>query len=233
MNKEQIWILALSLTFILIFQPENGIAQSLTGTTGLITIPTAEMPRDGEISFGLNLINKKYLVLFDSNKEYHGMANFMTLGYLPFLEISARLTRLLNHPQPQALGDRMVSVRLRLFKENEFFPSIVLGLHDPVGNKHFNASYLVASKNFRPSHTTMDFHLGYGVEWIEAAQHQFIGLFGGISLSPTPFIALMLEHDSEKFNCGMRMSILDHVEILLAFLNFDTFSGGISYKFRL
>jgi len=43
----------------------------------------------------------------------------------------------------------------------------------------------------------------------------------------------MLEHDAEKFNCGMRMSMLDHLELLVAFLKFDTFSGGISYKFRL
>jgi len=236
------WILALSLTFILIFQCEHGITQSLTGTTGLVTIPTAEMPKDGEISFGTNWLNKKYLVLFDSNREYHGMVNFMTLGYLPFLEISLRLTRHLNFPASQAIGDRMPSVRLRLFKENEFFPSVVLGAHDFMAvfgglgrSNNFNVLYLATSKTFRLDSfvNRIEFHLGYGTDWIKARHHQFVGLFGGVSLSPSPFIALMLEHDAEKFNCGMRISVLDHVEVLVAFLNLDTFSSGISYKFSL
>lgn len=229
----QKWILV-SIMFIGVFQVEHGIAQSLTGTTGLLTIPTAEMLEDGEISFGMSLINKKYLVLFDQNKGYHGMANYVTLGYLPFLEISARLTRLLDYSEPQALGDRMASIRLRLLEENGFFPSVVLGAHSLLGaSRYFNASYLVASKSFRRSHQTkMGIHLGYGVGWIEAKSHQFVGLFGGVSLSPRPFITLMLEHDAEKFNWGMRLSLLGPLELLVVLLNFDTFSGGISYKFQ-
>jgi len=235
------WVLLFNIALILLFQSRAGIAQSLTGTTGLITIPTAEIPKDREISFGTSWLNKKYFVLYDYYQEYHGMANFITLGYLPFLEISARLTRILDSPRPQSIGDRMVIVRLSPFKENAFFPSVVLGAHDFVWqirekpSNNFNALYLVASKNFRFESfvNSIGFHLGYGTDWREARHHQFVGLFGGISLSPSPFIALMLEHDTEKFNCGMRMSILDHLEILVALLNFDTLSGGISYKFKL
>jgi len=159
------WVLVFSITLILLFQPENGIAQSLTGPTGLVTIPTAEMPKDGEISFGLNYYHKKYFVYGDN---YHAIAGIITLGYLPFLEISPRLSRPLNFPGEQGLGDRVVCIRLRLFKENAFFPSFVLGIHNPVGNSHFNASYLVSSKSLRLSNYKIGLHLGYGVDWLES-----------------------------------------------------------------
>lgn len=226
------WISVFCL-FCLTVGSQDVTAQSLslTGTTGLVTIPTAEMPEDGEISFGLSWLNKKQFVY--GSRDYHGMAQFITLGYLPFLEISARLSRHLNYPEPQALGDRMVSVRLRLVKENRFFPSVVSGIHDPIGTKLFNALYLAASKSFRVFHTTTAVHLGYASNRIEARQYQFVGLFGGVSVSPSPFVTLMLEHDAEKFNFGLQMSILDHVELLAAFLNFDAFSAAMSYKLRL
>lgn len=229
MNKEKKWILVFGIALILlIFQSGDGIAQSLTGTTGLVTIPTAEMPKDGEISFGLNWSNRKSFL--NSTKNYSG---FISLGYLPFIEISGRLTRCLNLPKEMGIGDRMASIRLRPFIENAFFPSVVLGVHDLVGTRTFHASYLAISKSFCPSGIGMNIHLGYGVDWIEADRHQFVGLFGGISLSPKEFITLMLEYDAEKFNCGVRLFILNHLELLVALLDFDTFSGGIRYKFQL
>jgi len=229
MNKKK-WLLTFGIILILLFQSANGITNSLTGPTGLITIPTAEMSEDGEISFGLNLINKYFVY----RSYYNTIIGSITLGYLPFLEITPRLTIPLDIPELRGFGDRIICIRLRPFKENGFFPSIVLGVHDPVGiTNQFNASYLVASKSFHLFRTTMDFHLGYGVDWIEAERYQFVGLFGGISLSPKPFIAFMLEHDAEQFNCGMQISVLNHIELLVAFLNFDTFSGGISCKFKL
>ena len=126
-----------------------------------------------------------------------------------------------------------MTIRLRLFSEGEIAPSVVLGLQDPLGNRYSNASYLVASRRLRPYQIDMSLHLGCGVDWIEAEKHQFVGLFGGISLSPKPFLAFMLEHDSDRFNCGMRISIFNRMEVLLAFLDFDTLSGGMSYKFSI
>jgi len=225
--------LVFSIVIILLLWSGVANSSSLTGTTGLLFIPTAEMPEDGEISFGLNLLNKKYLSYGDN--QYHGLANYVSLGYLPFLEVSLRLTRSIGSPEPQALGDRTICIRLRLFKEGRLLPSIVWGLHDPIGTRYFNALYLVGSKNSRLSDTIkIGFHLGYGVDWMKPRHPpQFVGLFGGVSLSTTSFITFMFEHDAEKFNCGIQMSIFDRVGLLLALLNFDSFSGGASYKFRL
>ena len=121
----------------------------------------------------------------------------------------------------QAIGDRMISVRLRPLKESRFFPAFALGAHDfarvtgtAIPTNNFNALYLSASKGFglRPVIDRIDFHLGYGTDWLEAKNHQFVGLFGGVSISPRPFIAFMLEYDAERINCGLQISILDFVQ---------------------
>jgi hypothetical protein len=233
-------ILSLTVVLALLSQPENSVAQSLTGTSGLITIPTAEILKDGEVSFGANFMNKEYFA-YGFNK-YHGLANFVTMGYLPFFEISLRLTRKLDYPEPQAIGDRMISVRLRPLKESRFLPAFVLGAHDfarvtgtAIPTNHFNALYLSASKGFglRPVIDRIEFHIGYGTDWIEAVDHQFAGPFGGISISPRPFIRFMLEHDAEKLNCGLRISILDHIDFLAALIDLKVISGGTSFRFRL
>ncbi len=233
-------ILLLTLVLALLSHSQNGSAQSLTGTSGLITIPTAEILKDGEVSFGANFINKEYFAYGFNN--YHGLSNFATIGYLPFLEISFRLTRRLDYPEPQAIGDRMISVRLRPLKESRFFPALVLGAHDfarvtgtAIPTNNFNALYLSASKGFGLRHVIhrVDFHLGYGTDRIEALDHQFVGPFGGISISPRPFLRFMLEHDAEKLNCGLRISILDHIDFLAALIDFKVISGGTSFRFRL
>ena len=135
----------------------------------------------------------------------------------------------------------MPSVRFGLLKENEFLPSMVLGAHDFMwafgGTQaiHFNALYMVASKHLHLDTflCKIGIHLGYGTDWMKAAHHEFVGLFAGVSLCPSKYIAFMFEHDAEKFNGGLRITVLDHVQLLVAFLDFDTFFAGLSYRFFL
>jgi len=233
-------LLLISFLFIIIFQTNSNACQSLAGNTGLITIPTAEMLGHGSIYFGTSWFNKKYFNY--ANNNYDGMANFVTMGYLPFVEISLRLTRKLDFPQPQALGDRMIIVRVRPIKESKYLPSIVFGAHDFVWSvvsglqtNNFNALYLVASKgiSIEPFINKAEFHLGYGLDWLKARDREFVGLFGGVSLSPKPFINFSLEYDSDKINGGLQISVFDHLHIMITLLNFDSISGGLGYKFKI
>lgn len=230
-----------SAIIIVLWLSVDGAAQSLIGITGLVTIPTAQMSQDKEIQLGLNWADYM-LPNIDPDNQYRKIAIYVTIGYLPFLEISPRITRMLDYPESQAIGDRMVSVKLRLFGESSLFPSIVLGANDFLAvfggfgiSNNFNSLYMSASKTFQFQSliNNIELHAGYGVDWVNARQRQFIGLFGGVLLSPMPGIAFMLEHDSDKFNCGMRISIFKRLEFLVALLGFDNLSGGLSYKFRL
>jgi hypothetical protein len=218
------------------------VAQSLTGTSGLVTIPSAELPKDGEVIFGLNAGNKKYNVR--NPGKFHHYSYYATIGYLPFLEVSLRLTRHTNFSWSfgdEGLGDRMASVRLRVMKEKKYTPSLVLGVHDVFSAfektkvVYFNALYIVGSKTIKPMNSPFRFglHMGYGTDRMKAKHHEFVGLFGGLSIGYKDFLSFMVEQDTEKFNGGVRLDLFRHVQILAALLNFDSFSGGVSFRFAL
>jgi hypothetical protein len=225
------------LTYILFTSIAS--SQSLTGNSGLISIPTAETLPDGGIALGVNYINKKYVKYIDG--KYSASDYFATVNFLPFLEVSLHVTRYLNFPQGQALGDRTASFRIKLFHENKFIPSIVIGAHDFMEtedngtNKLLNALYIATSKHFnvKSKNNIAGIHLGYGTDWIKAYAHHFVGLFGGISFEHKKFIKGMIEYDAERFNCGAEITLFNHIKILAGLMEFNTFSGGISYKTQL
>ena len=238
-HRQKKGLLALGIMLMALGLCRPGAAQSLTGTTGLVTIPTAEMPEDAGVSFGVSFFSKKFQQY--GRGQYDLIPYFANIGYLPFLEVGLRATRRRDLGRGEGLGDRMVSVRLRLLSERNMVPALVLGVHDFLTGSegytttHFNALYLVASRHLRvaPLASDVGLHLGYGTDWMKARHYQFVGLFGGVSVSPTSYLTLMLEYDSERFSGGLRMTVLDHVALLAAWQGFDVFSGGVSYRLKL
>lgn len=214
-------------------------AQSLTGTTGLVSVPTAEMPADGALAVGVNLLDPRYNGHgFSQNYVgYAGMVQYVSVGFLPFAEVGLRLTRLVDYPRPQALGDRMVSVRLRVIPERRLTPAVVVGAHDLVGTRIFHVLYAVGSKGMDsvPVLGAVSAHMGYGghLEGVSARGYQFQGAFGGIAVAPRPWMTLMVEHDAEHVNYGVRLHPLRGVSLLAAVQQGDAFSAGISYTHTL
>jgi len=223
----------------------QGMAQSLTGTTGLITVPTATLVKDGEVLLGLSIGNRKYNV---RNNKFHEYSYFVTIGYLPFLEVSLRLNRHYRFTWPdddrttQGIGDRMASIRLQMLKEKKYLPSIVLGAHDffsafgaSTEVVFYNALYAVASKKLQPPGfpVRLALHAGYGMDLMNAKHHDFVGLFGGVSMEAGSWMTLMTEYDTEKFNGGAAFHFFKHVQVLLALKDFNTFAGSLSCSFRL
>lgn len=210
------------------------LAQSLTGTSGLINIPTAAMQGDGTVTVGMNLVDERYHGYAQEKQQGHDMiVQFASVGFLPFLEVGLRLTRGVDVPR-QAIGDRMVSVRLRVLKEGARTPAIVVGVHDIAGTRYFHAEYILASKQVPTPVGRVGLHAGYGGDWssVPARAHQFVGGFGGISYSPRPWATLMAEHDAERVNAGVRLRV-GRLSFLGAAHGLDRFSGGISYTHRL
>ncbi len=232
------FILFVMLIFGMVSSPKIEASPSVTGNTGLLFTPTAEFVNDGEMVVGVSYLSAQYAIL--RKPTFGDKIFYLSLGYLPYMEITLAVIRSDHIGNRWGIGDRVGLFRFKLLSEQRRFPAVVLGLHEPMGlvdedhHHHLlNATYLAASKSFTLSRLKMALHLGYGVDWIGAAQHYFVGLFGGVSLSPKPFITFMIEYDSEKVNCGMRLSILNHLDLLAGLLHFDTFSGGVSYKFEL
>lgn len=211
-------------------------AQALPGTSGLVSIPTALIAADGDVAAGVNVIGAHYHEYYDDGRfdENAAIAQFVTAGFLPFVEVGLRLTRIDDVPR-QALGDRMVSFRVRLLKEGRHHPGLAVGVHDIVGTRIFHAQYAVMSKTVATAAGPAGLHLGYGgdVLPLRAQGRQFDGLFGGVSVAPRRWVTLMAEYDGERPNAGVRLGPVHGVALLAALQNFEGVSGGVSYTFAL
>jgi hypothetical protein len=214
-------------------------AQSLTGTTGLVSIPTAEMPADGAVAVGVSVVDERYNG-HGFHRKFNGYAvtaQYVSVGFLPFAEVGLRLTRLVDYPEPQALGDRMVSLRVRLIEEGRLTPAVVVGAHDVIGTRIYHSMYVVGSKGLDsvPLLGGVSAHLGYGDGWpgLDAKGRQFQGVFGGVAVTPRPWVALLLEHDAERINGGVRLRPWRGLSLLAAAQGGNALSGSISYTHQL
>jgi hypothetical protein len=210
-------------------------AQALPGTSGLVSVPTAAITADGDLTAGVNLVAPHYHEYYGSTFEENvAQVRFATIGFLPFVEVGLRLTHM-NGGVPQGIGDRMVSVRVRLVKEGERLPAVAVGAHDIVGTRLFHATYVVATKTIGTPAGAAGVTVGYGHDLLglRAKGRQFDGVFGGVSLAPRSWITLLAEYDGERPNAGVRLGPLHGVALLAALQNGDGFSGGMSYTFAL
>lgn len=221
------------LGFAVLGSPLSSLAQSLSGTTGLATIPTARMQDDGNMSLGLSYFDKKYQDY--SNKSYDFVSGYVNFTLLPFLELAVRINTMKDPTTHKLIGvDRVPMVRLRLLREKKYLPALVVGVHDFASTKndgtvYFNTTYLVLSKKIH----AFDFHLGYAPKIMEAHTYQMIGLFGGVAYSPLHSLDLYAEYDSRYINAGVQYLFLKHFSIHLASLNFDSYALGAGVHFSL
>ncbi|HUF09771.1 MAG TPA: YjbH domain-containing protein [Rhodothermales bacterium] len=205
----------------------------IVGTTSLITIPVADMPPDGTITVGGGFVDKRYSEYLNGRADYTPV--YLSVEFLPFLELAFRFSRPVNLDDRQRLGDRMVSARLRLLNETPRRPAILVGAHDFLTVKdsnHFHALYIVGSKHFQ-SFIPIGLHLGYGSNVLDARAYQFVGVFGGISLTVVEQGELLVEYDADRFSAGIRYELLDRFRVLLALQGLDSIIAGASMNVRL
>lgn len=208
--------------------------------TGYFNIPSAGIIEDGQINVGSSFINKKYLKYTGMQKDVAAL--FVTLGFIPNVEISGRFTRVLKYAGDSHNVDRVASAKIRFVSESNYFPAIALGLHNPISEleaaNHFNSTYIVATKCFRFENMNLLFSVtaGHGFDWIKAADHQFIGTFGGFLLrygNTTNNFEIMVENDAERWNGGVRVKLFNFVSVMGGVQGLDAFSGNVGFTFRL
>ena len=208
---------------------------SLTGMTGLLNVPSADVQTDGTVIFGASYLDKNHAEVLNSKSQYNVLAYYVNVTFLPFAEVALRSSGPLNRPDRSFQVDRMVSARIQLLKEQENIPSFVIGGHDIIttvneGNQYFGALYTVTTKHLNLSEHDIGLTLGYGLDIME--HNQFEGLFGGLSFSPSfiPEITVMVEYDSNVVNIGGELSLFDHIELLSVLQDMKDFSGSIAVK---
>ena len=215
-------------------------AQSVSGMTGLISIPTAEISSDADVTFGVTYMPKEMTEYSHHVRDI--ISPHVTLGFLPFLEIGASLVRQLDYHGDSHNVDRILSLKLQVIKEDKYLPAFALGIHsvpsDTRDATHFQALYGVLTKNF---HQTIIFDnisltLGYGSDAIKAADHEFVGIFGGASFDfslLTSNFSLLLENDAIRWNGGVRITLFNHIRLLAGLMEFRHFTGGVSVGWSL
>lgn len=205
----------------------------IVGTSSLVTIPVADMPPDGAITFGGGFVDRRYSAYLSGRVDYTPLS--VSVGFLPFLEVGFRFSRPLNLDDRERLGDRMVSARFRILTEGRRRPAIVVGAHDFLTveeRNYFNALYVVGSKHF-DAVIPVGLHAGYGADLMEALAHQFVGPFGGVSFRVVQHGELLLEYDADRVNAGVRVELLDHFRGVLAVQGLRAIIAGASILLQL
>lgn len=224
------------ILILIAFAATNSGAQSVTGVPGYVRIPTAHFNEDGSLLFGLSFLPKEHLA-YTKNKN-NALAYYASLTFLPFLEIDFRLTRIMDLPDDaRHTVDRMPSVRVRLVEEKKWYPSVAIGVHDFGSAINFSASYLVCTKSFYLKKIALNFEgtIGYGTDWLNSKDHEFVGIFGGVSINweRIKWADIMFDYDSKTVNTGIRFVFFRHLKLLIGLQGGDALTGTISYQINL
>jgi hypothetical protein len=233
------WIGALAAVVSGLSSPvlaQNQAHPSLGGSSGLFNVPTANVLSDGTFDFGYNVIDREWA--YEGRGAIDNRIWFLSMGFLPRVEVTVRATVLpgesLLEEVPVDAVDRMASARLQVLREGRWSPAFAVGIEDLKGTRRFHSLYGVASRSvFREGiPVRAQISAGYGLRSIDAARYLLDGGFGGVELQFPHGISGIAEYDSEKWNAGLRLSLLSRVDFRLVFLNLDTISGGLSLRHR-
>ena len=221
-------------------------SQSLTGTRGLLHVPTAELYPDKTFAIGASFLPQPYMSYSRGGEEYDAYATYVTATFFPWMEVMFRYTHHVGievNPITKYFPDRMLTVRLQLLKEKKYMPAVLFGLQDMSGAAgatsesavYYSATYGVATKNFEWQQWQVGVSAGYAFDFLDMPTTDFKGLFGGVSISHKSIknVGLLLEHDSETFNAGVEVFLFNRLQLLLGAANFDAPVAGISYRYSL
>jgi hypothetical protein len=215
-------------------------AQSLSGVPGLVQTPTANFMKDGTFYVGGNYLPKERLSY--SNYRYNGGVLFISLTFLPNVEVDMRFTKQLGRPSyMRHTMDRAPGVRVRLLRETQQRPAIVFGIHDvfsTVANgraRHFGATYVVCTKRFYYGSFLVAPSLGFGFDFFEAQGKELMGVFGGARIRSKYFkpLAVLVDYDTQFLNFGLDFYAAHGFRLKVGFLSFRYFVAGISMHFNL
>lgn len=207
--------------------------QPTAGTTGLLNSPSAQMPSDGTFSAGVNYLADN--VTPQPRFNYNTFNYYAGMAFLPFAELSFRMTIFKTDDDSLRNQDRSFSARVRILKEGKVLPSILIGGNDIFsttgsGRKYFKSLYIAGTKNFLIGDHQTSLTIGYAPG--ELIESDFSGLFGGVSFTPSFFkqLTLMADYDTRFFNAGASVLIFRHFYIYGFVSDFDQIAGGLAFR---
>lgn len=230
------------------------LGQSVTGTQGLLTIPTARMHPDGTLVAGAGYVDRAFSTYQGGTQLGEGadyVPIYASVTFLPSVELGFRFSRAVRTDTPQALGDRMFLVRVRLLEERGVLPAVAIGAHDFLRSSEnptnfFHALYGVASKRVELGGAlgravpAVDLHLGWGTDTVDAPGYQFVGVFGGAAVTliqdgrgVVRGLDLLAEYDGRTVSVGPRLDLLGAVTLTAGVQGLEVPVLGVAVRSRL
>lgn len=206
--------------------PCGGIASTgVTGSTGLLFVPTADVTPNEHFAFGGMLMDyqafpAKRFSYFRDNKPSFYFGGYLSVGYIPRLEITIRGNGMPSATGPGRTGpfytDGMISMQILAHRGSGAVPSVGFGMQDMYGFMLFNALYGVTTWTL--PHTDAGpvvISLGWAVDWYSKNQgtadedwdvnHVMDGFMAGVEYPIRRWVATLIEYDSRSLNVGMRL----------------------------
>lgn len=121
------------------------------GNTGLLQHPTARMAPDGELFLG-------------GSRAAPYTRYMLGFQFLPWLQGTFRYTDIANREYGREISDlsfkdKGVDLKLRLVKEDRYWPDVSVAFRDVGGTGLFSSEYILASRRYR------DFDFSLGLAW--------------------------------------------------------------------
>lgn len=232
------------LILLLFFSSHLSFSQSINGQTGLFFIPSAQMQPEKTLAIGASYIPRGYFQRY-GRQVNPGMPTFISVTFLPSVEIMFRYTHELNmavNPKTKYYPDRMFAGRIRLLNESKLFPSLVIGAVDftkAIGlssaSTNYSATYAVATKTFEYNSFTISPSIGYGFDVLDLNRYDILGFFGGVefghqSLTNT---CISLEYDSRHTHLGISHTFFDRIAIKAGLFDLKTVAGVVAYTYSI
>jgi hypothetical protein len=197
--------------------------------------PTAELVSDRNLVAGASFVDKKWAV--GRRGVNDNVSYFLTLGYLPRIEVSMRLVVFSGSDFTESgtpVSDRVLSVKALLVREGGLRPAVAVGGEDIVGTQRFHTLFGVLSKTLNLGVLgSFKIHAGAGADWVDAQNHPLDGVFGGAAWEFWKRAEVLVEYDTANVNAGFGFEPLPFARVLISALNLESFAGALYVQFGL
>ena len=230
-----------ALATLLLLWPAAGRAQvGMSGLSGYINVPSAEVLQDGTLEFGYNVFAQRWA--YDHRGRFSNNAYFATLGFVPRVEAMVRVTAvpgLISYTEEDSSSnltdaDRMWAGKWQVVRGSGLAPDVAVGTEDPLGTRRFHAIYVVAGRRLRVAGAEFRVDAGVAPRLVKhVTNYTLHGGFAAAEVRPIPWAAFAAEFDTEKWNVGFKARAPLGLTGRLVWLNGRTLTGGLGLRLRL
>ncbi len=212
---------------------------NLSGMTGFVNTPWAGTLADRRLEAGYSHIPRKWA--YDHRGLNDNEVFYATMGFLPWAEVSARVTQIPGYRSFQEIvpnsrltdKDYMASGRLRLVEPRLGRPGLALGVEDAKGTRRFHSTYAVSGLPWRIEQVQGRLSLGYAFKVVKAERRTLLGTFGAVEVTPWRMLVAQLEYDTEKWNLGVAVPAPYGIRFRAALLHMQSVSLGVGLGYSL